>query len=325
MNPMNKGYGSGIDGWRLDVAYDIGHPFWKDWKKWVRSINPNAYITAELVYPIEQTKPYLAGDEFDATMNYNFGFIMHDFFIQDTTGSSVTQFDTRLKALREAFGNNVALNMQNLMDSHDATRLGSAVANPDGKKFGNWGAYFGWSQKSNNKNYNARKPTGAQLQKQKLIAAFQILYLGSPMIYYGDETGMWGSNDPDCRKPMLWADKKYDAEIVNPDQTKHDADEVVFNKDLFNWYKKFIALRNKYKSIQLGTFTTLATDDASELYAFSRTYGNEEVIVLINRGNQPMKFTPALLQRGKYKDAFTLLPVKQVTVNAMDVVVLSNK
>ncbi|MEO7984389.1 MAG: alpha-amylase family glycosyl hydrolase, partial [Bacteroidota bacterium] len=135
MNPMNKGAEHGIDGWRLDVAYDVGHPFWKNWRTWVRSINPQAYLTAELVDPIEKTKPYLQGDEFDATMNYNFAFILHDFFVQDTTGSTVTQFDARLKELREAFGPAVALSMQNLMDSHDATRIGSAVANPDGKKF----------------------------------------------------------------------------------------------------------------------------------------------------------------------------------------------
>lgn len=325
MNPMNKGIGKGIDGWRLDVAYNVGHPFWKDWGKWVRSINPEAYITAELVSPIEETRPYLNGDEFDATMNYNFAFIMHDFFVQDTTGSTVTQFDNRLKELREAFGNDVALNMQNLMNSHDATRLASAVANPDGKKFGDWGAYFNWSQKSNNKTYNARKPTKAQVQKQKLIAAFQMLYLGAPMIFYGDEAGIWGGNDPDCRKPMIWPENKYNAETFNPDQSKHDADEVAFNTDLFNWYKKFIALRNKYKSIQLGTFSALAKDDISKLYVFSRKYENEEVIVIINRGNKSVKFSNELLKTGKYKDVFSLLPAKQVTVSAMDLVVLSNK
>ena len=324
MNPMNKGIEKGIDGWRLDVAYDVSHSFWKDWRSWVRSINPEAYITAELVYPIEQTRPYLLGDEFDATMNYNFAFIVHDFFIQDTTGSSVTQFDMRLRELRNAFGNDVALNMQNLMDSHDATRIGSAVANPDGKKFGDWGAYFNWSQKSNNQAYNARKPTKAQLQKQKLIAAFQILYTGSPMIFYGDEAGMWGGNDPDCRKPMVWAENKYNAETFNPDQSKHVADEVEVNKDLFNWYKKFIALRNKYKSIRLGNFSTLVTDDTSRLYAFTRTHENEETIVIINRGSKPVKFKHVLLNTGKYKDVFTMLPLKQVIIKAMDVVVLSN-
>jgi len=324
MNPMNKGTAYGIDGWRLDVAYDVGHPFWKDWRKLVKSVNPQAYITAELVYPISKTQPYLQGDEFDATMNYNFAFIMHDFFVQDTTGSTVTEFDARLKELREAFGMGVAFNMQNLMNSHDATRVASAVVNADGKKFGNWGEYFNWSQKSNNKNYNARKPSPAQLQKQKLVAAFQILYLGSPMIYYGDECGMWGSNDPDCRKPMLWAENKYDAETFNPDQTRHDPDMVAFNPDLFDWYKGFIALRRKYKSIRLGNYTTLLTDNARRLYAFSRKYGNEEVIVIVNRNNQPMSLAPSFLQNGKYKDVNTKKLARQVNIKPMDILVLSN-
>ncbi|KAA3439791.1 glycoside hydrolase family 13 protein [Rufibacter hautae] len=325
MNPMGKGVAKGIDGWRLDVAYDVGHPFWKDWRKLVRSLNPNAYMTAELVFSIEQTRPYLSGDEFDATMNYNFAFIMHDFFVQEKTASTVTQFDTRLKELREAFGEGVAQNMQNLMDSHDATRLGSAVANPDGLKFGDWGKYFNWSQKSNNKNYNARKPTAPQLQKQKLIAAFQLLYQGAPMIYYGDEVGMWGSNDPDCRKPMVWKDRKYEPETFNPDQTKHSPDEVAFNQDLFNWYKKFIGLRNQYKSIKTGNYSTLAVDDAQKLYAFSRKLGNEEVVVVVNRGDKPASFTHAALQKGGFKDVFTKMAAKQVKVPAMDLVVLSNK
>jgi glycosidase len=308
------------------VAYDVGHPFWKDWRKWVRSINPNAYLTAELVYPIDRTRPYLTGDEFDATMNYNFAFIVHDFFVQDTSASTVTEFDRKLKELREAFGEDVALNMQNLMNSHDATRLASAVANPDGEKFGNWGKYFNWSQKSNNRNYNARKPTPEQRKKQKLIIAFQMLYLGSPMFFYGDEAGMWGANDPDCRKPMLWSDKKYDAETFNPDQSKHDPDEVIFDRDLFDWYRKFIGLRQQYNSIRLGSYTTLAIDDDKKLYAFSRKLGNEEVIVIINRSDKPLLFTHEGLKTNKYKNLFTHLSVvKQINVNAMDVVVLGNK
>jgi cyclomaltodextrinase len=324
MDPMNKGTRDGIDGWRLDVAYDVGHPFWKDWRKWVRSINPAAYMTAELVYPIEKTRAYLEGDEFDATMNYNFAFIMHDFFIQDKKGSSVTDFDLQLKELRGAFGNDVALNMQNLMNSHDATRLASAVANPDGLKFGDWGKYFNWSQKSNNKTYNARKPNAEQIQKQKLIAAFQMLYLGSPMIFYGDEAGIWGGNDPDCRKPMIWENKKYDAETHNPDQTKHDPDTVEFNKELFSWYQKFMMLRKKYKSLRLGDYTTIEKNDTQKLYVFSRKYNNEEVIVLVNRSDKPVQFKNQMLSGGKYKDVFTGKIMKNVKIEPMNVVVLSN-
>ncbi len=324
MNPMDQGIQNGIDGWRLDVAYDVGHPFWKDWRKWVRSINPTAYMTAELVYPIEKTRPYLEGDEFDATMNYNFAFIVHDFFIQEKAASTVTEFDARLKELREAFGNDVALNMQNLMNSHDATRLASAVANSDGKKFGDWGDYFGWSQKSNNKTYNARKPTEDQIQKQKLIAAFQLLYLGSPMIFYGDEAGIWGANDPDCRKPMIWADKTYDPETYNPNQSKHDPDSVVFNNDLFEWYQKFMTLRQNYKAIQLGDYTTIEKDEAKKLYVFSRKFNGEEVLVCINRSDKPISYKNHLLASKKFKDVFTKKMMKGVTIKPMDLVVLSN-
>lgn len=323
MNPMDKGIKDGIDGWRLDVAYDVGHPFWKDWRKWVRSINPTAYLTAELVYPIDQTRPYLQGDEFDATMNYNFAFIMHDFFIQDKTGSSVTAFDARLRELREAFGNDVALNMQNLMNSHDATRLASAVANPDGMKFGDWGNYFNWSQKSNNKNYNARKPTASQIQTQKLVAAFQMLYLGSPMIFYGDEAGIWGGNDPDCRKPMIWEGKKYDPETYNPNQTKHEADDVEFNKELFDWYQKFMGLRKRYKSLQLGDYTTIEKNDLQRFYVFSRKYNREEVLVLVNRSDKPIQYKNAILEESRYRDVFSKKVLKSVTIAPMDLVVLS--
>jgi glycosidase len=162
------------------------------------------------------------------------------------------------------------------------------------------------------------------LEKQKLIAAFQLLYLGSPMIYYGDESGMWGSNDPDCRKPMVWANQKYNAETFNPNQSKHEADNVEFNADLFNWYKKFIGLRNQYKAIQLGSYSTIEINDAEKTYAFSRKLGSEEVIVIINRSDKAVLFEKTILKKGNYKEVFTKKVMKKVIVKPMDVVVLSN-
>ena len=324
MNPMNKGNAHGIDGWRLDVAYCVAHPFWKDWRKWVKTLNQNAYLTAELVDPIEKTKPYLSGDEFDATMNYNFAFAVYDFFVAEKNAISVTNFDEQLMQLRLGFGAGVAQNMQNLVDSHDSNRIGSAIANPDGKRLGDWGPYFNWSQKSNNKSYNARKPTADDIQKQKLIAAFQILYLGSPMIFYGDEAGIWGGNDPDCRKPMLWKDLKYDDETANPDQSKHDPDTVAFNEDLFKWYQKFLGLRNRSKAIQRGSFEPIIINDTEQVYAFSRKLGKEEVIVIVNRGHKPFEIKDLKFKKGKYKEAFSQKPLRQPEVNAMDVLVLTN-
>jgi glycosidase len=150
--------------------------------------------------------------------------------------------------------------------------------------------------------------------------------LGSPMFFYGDEAGMWGSNDPDCRKPMLWPDKKYDAESFNPNQSKHDPDEVVFDTNLFDWYKKFIGLRQQYVSIRLGNYNTLTTDDTNKLYAFSRKLGNEEVIVIVNRSHKQISFTHEELNKYKFRNAFTHQIIgSQITVNAMDIAVLYNK
>ena len=145
------------------------------------------------------------------------------------------------------------------------------------------------------------------------------------MIFYGDEAGMWGANDPDCRKPMVWADKNYDAETFNPDQSKHEPDEVAFNVDLFNWYKKIIALRTKYTSIRLGSYTTLVTNDEQQLYAFSRSHGKEEVIVIINRGHKPVSFTHPALKKKTFRNAFTKSVVKDVKVNGMEMMVCYSK
>ena len=142
------------------------------------------------------------------------------------------------------------------------------------------------------------------------------------MIFYGDEAGMWGSNDPDCRKPMVWADKRYDPETHNPDQSLHPADEVKFNPELFGWYQKLIGLRVHSAAIRRGSYATLATDDARKVYAFRRTLGKEDVVVVINRGSKPAAFSHATLTSRKYRDALTGAPVKQVLVPAMDVMVL---
>ena len=153
-----------------------------------------------------------------------------------------------------------------------------------------------------------------------------MLYLGSPMFFYGDEAGMWGANDPDCRKPMVWPGQQYDAETFNPDQSTHVPDEVTFDQDLFDWYKKFISLRQQYISIRLGSFSTLAIDDENKLYAFSRKYGNEEVIVIVNRSDKPLLFTHAVLKTKKYENLLSQNSVvNQMNVNAMDIVVLGNK
>ena len=283
MDPDGDGNPSdGIDGWRLDVAFCVAHPFWKKWRKVVKGVNPDAYITAELIDPVPKLKPYLEGDEFDAVMNYNFAFACSDYFADETTRISTTEFDRRLRELREAFPPGVAEVQQNLFGSHDTDRIGSHIVNRDREHAGDWGAYFNFSKVENGQ-YNPRKPTAEELESQKLFAVFQMTYVGAPMIYYGDEVGMWGANDPDCRKPMVWEDLDYEDEATLPDGSiKKSPDKVGVNRDLRAHYRKLIGLRRDLPALRRGSFETVLIDDERQLYGFRRRLGTEEVLVVLN-------------------------------------------
>lgn len=298
MDPDGDGStADGIDGWRLDVAFCVKHQFWKDWRVHVKSINPEAYLTAEVIDTIPEVQPYLTGDEFDAVMNYNFAFTSAEFFIQKKNKLTASQFDKTLKELRSAFPECVSYVQQNLFGSHDANRIGSHIVNADLGSYRNWGEYFGLS-KGENKNYNARKPNEEEYAIQKLFAVFQMTYVGAPMLYYGDEAGMWGANDPDCRKPMVWDDILYDDERFMPDQTLRSPDKVTVNKDLLEHYKKLIAIRNAHPELQTGSIETLVTDDEQDVYGFRRILDNNVTNVYLNNSGKPA----VLALKGTYWD-----------------------
>lgn len=302
MDPNNDGNpDDGIDGWRLDVAFCVEHQFWKDWRKHVKSINPEAYLTAEVIDPIPVLKPYLLGDEFDAVMNYNFAFACVEYFVNQKNQISTTQFDKLLRDLRNGFPAEIAYVQQNLFDSHDANRIGSHIINRDLASYRNWGSYHGLS-KGSNPLYKIRKPNNEEQKIQKLMAIFQMTYVGAPMIYYGDEVGMWGANDPCCRKPMVWDDLNYEAEIYLPDQTKRtNPDTVQLNRDLWLHYKKLIRIRNDNPALQLGDFVPLIVDDSQGIYAFSRNYQNDSLIVVLNNKNYSQTVELPNME-GKYVD-----------------------
>ena len=234
-------------------------------------------------------------------MNYNFAFACSEFFIDQTGRISPAKFDSTLKDLRNAFGLEVAYVQQNLFGSHDANRIGSHIVNPDIEKYRNWGAFYGAS-KGDNPKYKTRKPDEKELEIQYLFVIFQMTYLGAPMVYYGDEAGMWGANDPDCRKPMVWDDLKYADETCNPDQTKKNPDKVSVNQRLLDHYAKLIKIRNENQALQLGDFQTLLVDDKNNLYGFSRNYRDESVIVVLNNDLSDHENTLLHIQNGKYQD-----------------------
>ncbi len=303
MDPNNDGDPQdGIDGWRLDVAFCVKHQFWKDWRMHVKSINPNAYLTAEVIDSVKAIKPYLKGDEFDAVMNYNFAFTCAEYFVNDKTRIKTGKFDKILKELREAFPGGVEYVQQNLFDSHDTNRLLSHIVNRDLASFREWAKYYDVSRAGNSK-YDTRKPNEKEISIAKLMIIFQMTYVGAPMVYYGDEIGMWGANDPDCRKPMVWSDLKYEDEIYLSDQTTRDKpDKVEVNEDLLGHYKKLIRIRNENSALQLGDFETLLVDDKKELYSFARTYKDEKIIVVINNSNNKQNAVIDVSRNSNWKD-----------------------
>jgi cyclomaltodextrinase / maltogenic alpha-amylase / neopullulanase len=290
MDPDNDGDPSdGIDGWRLDVAFCVKHQFWKDWRKHVKSINNEAYLTAEIIDPVEVVKPYVTGDEFDAVMNYNYLFACSEYFIDEKTAISTTSFDKLLQDLRRAFPEAVAYVQQNLDNSHDTQRLLSHIVNRDKYKIREWSDTFDkW--KGSNPEYDTRKPGEAEIQTNKLMAIFKFTYVGAPYIYYGEEVGMWGGNDPDCRKPMVWDDMEYESESFMPDQSlKPSVDRVEQNKELLELYRELIRIRNENKVLQTGDFRTLKTDNTDNIYAFSRYNQSDEIVVILNNSSSEKK------------------------------------
>lgn len=295
MNPRGRGIENGIDGWRLDVAFCVAHQFWKDWRKHVKSINPDAYLTAELVLPLEQVLPYFQGDEFDGEMNYNFAFASAEFFFNpESSAITASQFDARLEEMRGLYPQGVVYATQNLFGSHDSNRIGSHIVNRGIGSFRDWGHYFGLSQAANNPEYNVRKPNAEEIQLQKLFAIFQMTYVGAPMIYYGDEVGMWGANDPDTRKPMIWPDIQYEDEVFNPDGSTRKPDRVEVNEELLHHYRTLINMRRQYPALSIGSYQTVIADDERQVFAFAReSDGQRLVVVLNNAGKEQSIALPA--------------------------------
>ena len=291
--------GRGIDGWRLDVAPWLPHGFWKGWRTLVKSINPQAYLVAENIRDVAFNKPYLQGDQFDAVMNYNFAFACDEFFFRDAQRISATQFDRKLTELREAYPPCVAPVMQNLFGSHDTARLASHAVNRDKLDYRSFDETY-HPRDSRASVLDTRKPSAHERALHKLFVLFQMTHLGAPMVYQGDEAGLWGANDPCCRKPMLWRDMNFDAEASAPDGGLHkQPDPVAFDEDLFNHYKRCIAIRDAVPVLRTGSVETLVCDDALGLLVHLRSDGANHALVAINRGDDAVE-TVLSLPKGKW-------------------------
>lgn len=267
----------GIDGWRLDVAREVPLGFWNDWSRLVKTLNHNSLIVGELweLSPdfVSETGP------FDALMNYNFAYAVKGLFIDDEKKISVSEFINKLNEVGNTYPSANIPALQNLMTSHDTERLSSMIKNPDRN--------YDRDADENNRNYDPSKPGINVIEKQKLIAAFQFTYHGAPMIYYGDEVGMWGADDPHCRKPMVWDELTYENEVIDISSgfsTGLGNYTVEQNEELLNFYKQIINIRNTYETLQKGSVRFLYSNDEKLSFAFERKFNNKVIIVLFNIG-----------------------------------------
>lgn len=263
----------GIDGWRLDVPNDIPHPFWVDWRKVVKEANPDAYITGEIW---SWAQPWLAGDQFDAVMNYQFAMAAQAFFVNRETALAPSAFNERALQVVFNYPLQVALVQQNLFDSHDTDRLASMFVNPDRP-------YDGQNRLQDNAaelGYDRRAPTADEWRRLKQAVAFQMAFVGAPMIYYGNEAGMYSPDDPSNRMPFWWKDV---GAFDNPG--------FGFNDDVFAFYRKAVAVRNTLWQLRTGGFRPVLVDDDRGVYAFAREshYGSgKHVVAVFNRSDKPV-------------------------------------
>ncbi len=218
---------AGIDGWRLDVADEVSHDFWKEFRKVVRDANPDAFLVGELW---GDASPWLQGDEFDGAMNYLLRDLIIKFFAWHQIDAQA--FDSELARLRSKYPQEANEAMLNLLGSHDTPRY-LTVCRGD-------------------------------VDKVVLSLLFLMTYIGVPMIYYGDEVGMKGGNDPLCRGTMIW------------DPTK-------WNRRIFDTCKKLIRIRREHPALRRGSFKTLYS--SKRVYAYQREHGRDLLIVIINTGS----------------------------------------
>ena len=286
MDPNNDGDPEdGIDGWRLDVAEKVDIKFWKLFRKWVKEINPEAYITGEIWWEdwqaneIFDASPWLQGDAFDGVMNYRFAQAVKKFVIDVDEQISPRTFVDSIKEIKKNYYEDNFLAVQNLMDSHDVDRIASQIINPD-----RWFDHY--ANPGQNDYYDVGKPTQAEITKQYLIIGILMTMPGAPMIYYGDEAGMWGGDDPDCRKPMVWQELFYEPEVADPLGRFRSVDSVKFDSKIFNWYKKLISLRKGNKALSLGNISFFLIDNNKKVVGYSRNLNKDVLYVFINNKNK---------------------------------------
>ena len=245
----------GVDGWRLDVPNEIDDDgFWREFRRRVKDANPDAYIVGEIWGDASR---WLQGDQFDAVMNYPLTKACMGFFARGTLNTGLIQgtgygdvpsldatgFADAIDTILDLYPPDITQAQLNLLDSHDTPRF-LTLAGRDESAF-------------------------------RLGLLFMMTFPGAPCIYYGDEIGLEGGRDPDCRRGFPW-----------PDET-HAGETVVWNQDLLDYVKRTIALRKAYRPLCCGSYRRL--DASDDVVVFARQAGEEILVTALNASNTPAR------------------------------------
>jgi glycosidase len=269
----------GADGWRLDAADQLDHPWWRDFRSAVKSYAPDSALVGE-IWP--DASEYLLGNELDSVMNYRFrravdGFVRATDW-SDPTGPiptrTPTQLDRSLQAVREDYPPQASAAAFNLLDSHDTNR-----------------ALFVFTEPGDDGLTQAR-------ERLRLAALLQFTYVGAPMIYYGDEAAInapgIGVADPFNRAPYPWSDASGAPSTYGPADTS-----------MIAYYTKLSGIRHELLALRAGTFEKVLASDAAGIYAFARAgSGAKPVVVALNKSGSSRD---VVLRIGRfYPDGTTL-------------------
>ena len=233
----------GIDGWRLDVPGEIDDDsFWQEFRKRVRALNPNAYIVGEIW---NDANRWLQGDQFDASMNFLVTGACLSFFTGKHLDLNTTLqaggykgivnqidakgFSDRIDSILSMYKPDVTRVQFNLLDCHDTPRFLTCA--------------------------------GHDMASLQLALTFIFTYPGTPCIFYGDEIGLTGRQDPECRQPFPW-------------------DEAQWNHNLRDFVKKLAKLRKTYKTLRVGSYKSLFASDG--VYAFERRSTDDAYVIALN-------------------------------------------
>jgi cyclomaltodextrinase / maltogenic alpha-amylase / neopullulanase len=290
----------GVDGFRLDVADVVPLGFWRDYRRLVRNVNPDAYLVGEVWWEswpdkVYDPAPWLRGDVFDAVMNYRWYAPTRSFFAGAPPFLTPSRYAASLDSLATGIGPSFQRAMMNLTASHDTPRFSTSVYNPGKYKYRN--------TPREDPAYRVDRPDERTRRIQQLILVQQFTWIGAPHIWNGDEAGMWGADDPDERKPLVWSDLRYDDETTDPLGRPRRRDRVVPDTALFRVYHDLIALRKQHVRLFVdGTLHWLLTDDAQGLLAYERVLGNQRAIVTFNNSDATREVS--LAANGRYRVAY---------------------